>query len=1110
MKHSTLSLFDRKEDKTRAKADGSLLFDTKVDTDGVKKGMEQTGTVAKVALGTVLGHAVEKAATGVAELGKAAIQVGSNFETAMSQVAATMGITTDEIAAGSDAFEMLSEKAKEMGASTKFTATEAAEGLNILAMAGLSAEEACTGIDTVLSLAAAGAMSLDQAATYVTGSVKAFSDNMDNASYYADLMAKGATLANTNVQALGEAMVGVGATAASYGQTADGLTLSLLRLAEQNITGSEAATAMNRAMMDLYTPTSTAKTELDKLGVSVYDANGNAREFNTVVDELKDALSGMSQEEANATKNAIFTTFGLQAFNKMTVTSTEKVQSFKEGLAEASGSAMQQMETQTDNLQGKITIFGSACEAVGVSVYEVFEDMMKDGVDDATKAMDRLNKSIKSGNLGASLNKLSKAIGNFADKAIDAGEDALPVMIDGLTWILENGDLVISAIVGIETATFTMGTIVPVIKAASDAWVAYKAKNEGATISQWLLNEAMLANPAGILLSAVLGLTAAVAMYSLTCEDVTEAESEITKQTKEEIEASKELNSALSDSKKAREESVEAMAATEKNVKEYIQQLDNLTKKENKTAEDKAKIQNIVDKLNASVEGLNLTYDAEADALNMTNGELERNTDVLLENMKVAAAREDLEQITKDQYEAEKQLRKEEELLGEQQRELTRLQYEATQEAKKHVDAAGNMVDVYTEIDGKVDNAITALDDLKAQHENTKQSVEDLGKEYLETLEYIDQGEATLEQAKESTNEFGESITEVAGEVDEAYSEMAESVYDSVEKAISIFDAWDASTSASKETLQKNLDSQVAGLTEWGDNLESLATRTDVAVNQEFLAYLAQLGPSAAGEIATLASMTSQELEAYQTKFAEAMTLPGEITNQIMESYTKAGEATTKGYTTGQTTEMAKGEPEKNAKEMAKNSTDASEKQLEISNGKSAVVEKQGEALPAGLAEGVKEKEEVATKQMKDTADAVVKTAEDNLDEDTFKKLGETMGQAFADGLKAGLDSAVSAASEAAAQIVDAMSSAKECVAGYEEGGGDGQAPKATKAPGTTTQSINSFAAASMSVQSAGMQAVQVQTNVSLEGDAAGVFRVVEQENNRIYNSTGYLPLAKK
>lgn len=129
---------------------------------------------------------------------KTSIDAGMNFDTAMSQVAATMGTTVDKIG-------NVKAKAEEMGRTTKYTATEAAEGMNILAQAGLSADEQISGIGTVLNLASAGAMSLEESASYTAGAVKGFGDSMSNASYYADLMAKGATLANTDVRGLGEA-----------------------------------------------------------------------------------------------------------------------------------------------------------------------------------------------------------------------------------------------------------------------------------------------------------------------------------------------------------------------------------------------------------------------------------------------------------------------------------------------------------------------------------------------------------------------------------------------------------------------------------------------------------------------------------------------------------------------------------------------------------------------------------------------------------------------------------------------------------------------------------------------------------------------------------------
>jgi TP901 family phage tail tape measure protein len=317
-------------------------------------------------------------------VGAASVKVTSDFESAMSQVAATMGKSKSEI-------KDLENFALKMGSTTAFSATEAAEGLNVLAMSGLDANEQMSALPSVLNLASAGAMSLESSASYVTGTVKGFSDTMDNAAYYTDLMAKGATLANTDVSALGEAMSSGAATASSYGQTADSMTLSLLKLAEQNVTGSEAATALNRAMADLYTPTTSAKKALDDLGVSAYDSSGEARDFNDVVDDLNGALSGMSTEQQNALKNTIFTTYGLQAFNKMTTSSTDTVQKFKDGLADASGSAADQAKEQLDNLKGAVTLLKSALEGAGISIGSRLTPYLKKLADFITDLVTKFN-----------------------------------------------------------------------------------------------------------------------------------------------------------------------------------------------------------------------------------------------------------------------------------------------------------------------------------------------------------------------------------------------------------------------------------------------------------------------------------------------------------------------------------------------------------------------------------------------------------------------------------------------------------------------------------------------------------------------------------------------
>lgn len=338
---------------------------------------------------------------------KTSIDSGMNFDTAMSQVAATMGTTVDKIG-------NVEAKAEEMGRTTKYTATEAAEGMNILAQAGLSADEQISGIGTVLNLASAGAMSLEESASYTAGAVKGFGDSMGNASYYADLMAKGATLANTNVRGLGEAFSGSAATAKNYGQAADSVTLSLLRLAEQNVTGSEASTALNRAMADLYTPTDDASKALNQLGVSVYEANGDAKDFNDLVDELNGSLQGMTAEQKNNALATIFTTQGLQAFNKMTASSDATVQKFWKGIQDSSGSAAQQAATQLDNLKGDITLLSSATEGLELGFYNTFSGAIRGAIKGITSEVSGLAEAMESGGISGAFSKLAQDAINFS------------------------------------------------------------------------------------------------------------------------------------------------------------------------------------------------------------------------------------------------------------------------------------------------------------------------------------------------------------------------------------------------------------------------------------------------------------------------------------------------------------------------------------------------------------------------------------------------------------------------------------------------------------------------------------------------------------------------
>lgn len=413
----TLAIKDTAYKKGLKDAEGNASSST----SKIGGAFKTVGKVAKTAMAA--GSAAAVAFT------KTSIDSGMNFDTAMSQVAATMGTTVDKIG-------NVKAKAEEMGRTTKYTATEAAEGMNILAQAGLSADEQISGIGTVLNLASSGTMSLEESASYTAGAVKGFGDSMSNASYYADLMAKGATLANTDVRGLGEAFSGSAATAKNYGQAADSVTLSLLRLAEQNVTGSEASTALNRAMADLYTPTDDASKALDQLGVSAYKSNGEAKDFNDLVDELNGSLQGMTAEQKNNALATIFTTQGLQAFNKMTASSNTTVQKFWKGIQDSSGSAAQQAATQLDNLKGDITLLSSATEGLELGFYNTFSDTIRGAIKGITSEVSGLAEAMESGGISGALSKLAQDAINFSGQLpglTKIGGDLINGLISGAT-----------------------------------------------------------------------------------------------------------------------------------------------------------------------------------------------------------------------------------------------------------------------------------------------------------------------------------------------------------------------------------------------------------------------------------------------------------------------------------------------------------------------------------------------------------------------------------------------------------------------------------------------------------------------------------------------------
>lgn len=320
----------------------------------------------------------------LAAVGAASLKVGMDFDKAMSQVAATMGKSVDEI---SD----LREFAIEMGSTTAFSATQAAEGLNYMALAGYSAEQSMKMLPTVLNLAAAGNIELAAASDMVTDAQSALGLTTQETVDLVDQMAKASSTTNTSVAQLGEAMLTIGGTAKMMKGGTEELSQVLGLLADNGIKGSEGGTALRNMLLSLSAPTNQAAAELDKLNLDVFDANGNMRSMQDIIGDLGTALSGMTDEEKTKAISTIFNKRDLKAVNALLGTSAERWNEVGNAVANAGGAASQMAETQLDNMAGSLTLLKSALEGAGIAISDVLAPVVRKIADFITNLVTKFN-----------------------------------------------------------------------------------------------------------------------------------------------------------------------------------------------------------------------------------------------------------------------------------------------------------------------------------------------------------------------------------------------------------------------------------------------------------------------------------------------------------------------------------------------------------------------------------------------------------------------------------------------------------------------------------------------------------------------------------------------
>lgn len=302
---------------------------------------------------------------------KDTIDTFANFEAAMSQVKAISGATGED-------FDKLTQKAKYMGATTKFTATEAAEGFNYMAMAGWKTQDMLDGIEGIMSLAAASGESLGTTSDIVTDALTAFGLKASDSGHFADVLAQASANANTNVGMLGESFKYIAPVAGAMGYKIEDISLALGLMANSSVKGTMAGTALKTALANMAAPTDKMAAAMDQYGISLTDGKGNMKSFRGVMDNLRTSLGGLSEAEQTAAASTIFGKEAMAGMLSIINASEEDYNKLADAVNNADGASQKMADTMLDNLQGAFTLLQSAADGVKLSLGERLKPYLMD------------------------------------------------------------------------------------------------------------------------------------------------------------------------------------------------------------------------------------------------------------------------------------------------------------------------------------------------------------------------------------------------------------------------------------------------------------------------------------------------------------------------------------------------------------------------------------------------------------------------------------------------------------------------------------------------------------------------------------------------------------
>lgn len=763
-------------------------------------------------------------------LAAAAVKTTADFDKSMSKVAAVSGAT------GKD-FDSLRDKAREMGATTKFSATDAADAFNYMAMAGWKTEEMLDGVEGIMNLAAASGEDLATTSDIVTDALTAFGKSAADSGRLADIMAAASANANTNVSMMGETFKLAAPVAGALGFSMEDTAVAIGLMANAGIKSSQAGTSLRAGLTNLVKPTKQMKEAMEKYGIEVTNTDGTMKSMREIVEMLRDKLGGLDEAEQAAAAGAIFGKNAMSGWLAIINASEDDVEKLTRAIDNSDGTAKKMAETMQDNLAGQLTILKSQLQELAISFGDILVPKIRKAVEWVQKQVDAFNDLDP---------KTKEQIVKFGLLAAAIG----PVLVVGGKLVTAVGGIIstvgsaIEAIGGFSAAhaglAAALGPVTVAIGLAAGAAIALKQGYD------YIEESARKANPE---------------LYN-TVDAVEESTGKMS-------EASNELKGSMEDAEK----SIFAVNEQAKKAEDAVKVIEKLGKKGNLTAEEMNILKGAVQTLKNIYPDLNVEIDETTGSLNMSTDAIRDFIDESAKMAKVQAYQNAVKNISEKIADAYVEQATAAYNLDKAQAELTSAQEELNTQMEAAQRHANNMSEADRELyalgtemtagwnnqSKAVGDAQQAVDKCQASYDELTGTISESEKEqqyYQEQLaalekelgmesKALDESATSAENAGEAISNLGDDTEETAGEIEDAMDEIRQAYLDTFDSAqesiMGQSDLWDdleESESTSVSKMRKNLNDHIKSYRNWNSNATKLMSSTEYQTDKNFRAMV--------------------------------------------------------------------------------------------------------------------------------------------------------------------------------------------------------------------------------------------------------------------------------